>query len=347
MKDDKILESLKRSVDQAPIDILDNIKNENVVKMMRHDDITRQEKKRNLKPLMSFASIAAVFLLVFFNFQQVRLPEDEIYLDVNPGIHLTTNRKDEVINLEGINAEAREIVREIDYKNRNVDDITEEILEYLVDKSYIEDQDEIMLVSVYNRDRDEGRQKANHLNQLIHNKLDEENLSPIILTQALEESNTVEDFANRYGISIGKMTFIRNMIILNPELETEDLVDLSLRELIELSRERGIDIESIIEGSDMDRIPEQEPEAQPAPEPDPEPTPVQPSLIGEERARTIALGIANGRIVDFELDWDDGRPEYKFEIITDNFEYEIEVDGYTGEVLDVDRDEIDDDYDDD
>lgn len=352
MKENEILNSLKRSIDEAPIDILDNIKSQNVVKMMKHDDITRQEKRKSIKPIMSFASIAAVFILVFFNFQQLRMPDSEIYLDVNPGIHITTNKRDEVINLEGVNKEAIKIIDEIDYKRRDIDDITEEILESLLNESYIKNEDEVMLLSVFNKDRDKGRAQANDLNQVIHNKLDDVSLRPIILTQALEKSNTVEDFANRYGISVGKMTFIRNMIILNPDLKTEDLVNLTLIELIELSRKRGIDLEKIIEGSDIDRIPEAEaePEPEPEPKPQPEPTPApvtQPSLIGDARARQIALGVANGRIVDFELDWDDGRPEYKVDIIAGDYEYEIEIDGYTGSILDVDRDEIDDDDDDD
>lgn len=386
MKDNQILDSIKRSVDEAPIDILDNLKSHNVVKMMKHDDITRQEKKMSLKPIMSFASIAAAFLLIFFNFQQLRMPESEIYLDVNPGIHITTNKKDEVIKLEAINQEAINIIEGIDYKGREIDDVTEEILDSLMEKSYIEFADEVMLLSVFNKDRDKGRAQANQLNELIHKKLDYMNLRPIVLTQALEGSNTVEEFANRYGISFGKMTFIRNMIILNPDLKTEDLVALSIRELIEISQRTGIDIEGIIESSDMDRIPEPEPEPEPTPEPEPEPTPEpepapqpepvptpaprpepaqqpqpqpvprpeptptpsDPSLIGEARAKEIALARTNGgRVVDIDLDWDDGTPEYEVEIINNGYEYEIEIDGYTGKILDVDRDELDDDDDDD
>lgn len=352
MKDNQILDSIKRSVDQAPIDILDNLKSHNVVKMMKHDDITRQETRRPMKRIVSFASIAAAFLLVFFNFQQLRMPDSEIYLDVNPGIQITTNKRDEVIKLEAINQEAINIIEGIDYKGREIDDVTEEILDSLMEKSYIEFADEVMLLSVFNKDRDKGRAQANQLNQVIHDKLDDVNLSPIILTQALEESNTVEEFAYSYGISFGKMTFIRNMIILNPDLKTEDLVALSIRELIEISQETGIDIEGIIDSSDMDRIsepePTPEPEPQPAPRPEPAPTPSEPTIIGEARAKEIALArTGGGTVVDIELDWDDGTPEYEIEIIGNGYEYEIEIDGYTGKILDFDRDELDDDDDDD
>ena len=56
MKEKQILDSLKRSIDRAPIDILDRIKEEPRVKMLRHDDITRQETRRlPLKNMMSYA----------------------------------------------------------------------------------------------------------------------------------------------------------------------------------------------------------------------------------------------------------------------------------------------------
>lgn len=359
MKDNEILDSLKRSIDEASIDLLDNLKSQKVVKMIKHDNITRQERKIPLKPIMSFASIAAMFILVFFYFQQLRMPDSEIYLDVNPGIHITTNSRDEIIKLEGINQEAMKIIDDVEYKDRNLNEVTEEILDLLLYKEYIDEEDEVMLLSVFNKDKEKSKKQANDLNELIHTKLDDVNMNPILLTQSLERSSTIKNFADKYGISVGKMTFIRNMIILNPDLQTEDLVNLTLRELVQLSQDTGIDIERIIEGSDMDRITESEPESEPEPEPEPEPTPEstpeptpaptpsEPSLIGETRAREIALGRANGRIVDFELEWDDGRPEYKIEIVAGRYEYVIEIHGYTGDVLDIDRDELDDDDDDD
>ena len=50
----------------------------------------------------------------------------------------------------------------------------------------------------------------------------------------------------KYKISVGKMTFIRNLIILNPNLKTEDLIDISLSELIEISQKYELDIDKII-----------------------------------------------------------------------------------------------------
>jgi uncharacterized membrane protein YkoI len=69
-------------------------------------------------------------------------------------------------------------------------------------------------------------------------------------------------------------------------------------------------------------------------------------LISEEQARKIALEKVNGKIVEFELDYNDGHPEYDVEISADGKEYDLEIDGYTGKItkFEVDDDDDDDDH---
>ncbi|NLJ57907.1 MAG: hypothetical protein GX339_03575 [Tissierellia bacterium] len=344
LNDREILNHIKNSVDQAPIDILDNIKNQTVVKMIKHDDITRQESKSSkttLKSIMSFAAAAAVFLFMF-NIFQFRLPDSEIYIDVNPGVQITTNRRDDVIKLLPINDEAAEIVKDIEFKGKEIEIVTGEIVDSLIDNNYISEDDDVMLLSVYNKDLEKSKRQVREINDTIHKKLDDNHKNPILLSQSIDKSNTVDEFAKKYGVSVGKMTFIRNMIILNPELKTEELVDLSLSRLIEISNDIGIDIEKIIDSGNDERI--TNPIVEPLPvdddyDDDNDDDNESRHLIGNIKAMEIALGLANGKIVDFELDEDDGYYKYEIEIVADGYEYEIELDAYTGEVLEFEKDD--------
>ena len=56
-------------------------------------------------------------------------------------------------------------------------------------------------------------------------------------------------------------------------------------------------------------------------------------LIGFEKATSIALGIAEGKVTDVELSEDGGRQEYEIEIHTAEYEYDFDIDAFTGEVL--------------
>lgn len=63
------------------------------------------------------------------------------------------------------------------------------------------------------------------------------------------------------------------------------------------------------------------------------------TMIDEEQAKTVALGqVPNGTIVEISQDLNDLRPNYEFTIQEENYEYEIEVDAYTGMVTKIDQD---------
>lgn len=67
-------------------------------------------------------------------------------------------------------------------------------------------------------------------------------------------------------------------------------------------------------------------------------------LIGEEKARSIALGKAKNSgavIIYIKLDREDGRKVYEGEMTDDGYEYEFEIDAYTGTVIDWDVDKRD------
>ena len=67
-------------------------------------------------------------------------------------------------------------------------------------------------------------------------------------------------------------------------------------------------------------------------------------LIGEDKARSIALGKAkaDGAVIEYiKLDKDDGRRVYEGEMRDNSYEYDFEIDAYTGTVIDWDVDNLD------
>ena len=374
MKEEKILRSLKNSIEKAPIDILDRIKEEPRTKMLKHDDITRQDtRKLSLKKLMSYAATAAVFLFVFLGWQfQTKIPDSRVYLDVNPSIEIVTNRQDKVIDLIAENADGKKLTDDLQYKGKTVYQITDEILDRMMYEHYLNEEQEYLLLSVYNKNQVKAEQQKQVLDKRIHEHLEAKELKPVVLSQKLDKTSTIESYAKEFGISVSKMTFIRNLIILNPELRTEDLVDLSIGELVKLSQGMGLELEKIIDSSDLDRI--QSPISEPEPEEslEQEPGNITPipedederddddlddydvdddddddkkeqlqnketSIITPAEAKSIALSIAKGTITDFDFDEDD--LEYEVEIELGDLEYEIVIDARTGKLIEVEIDD--------
>ena len=260
MKEKEILKSLKDSIDKAPIDLLDDIKKAPRTKMLKHDQITRQETKSNpFKKFMPYASIAAAFLLVFFGWNyQTRMPDSHIFIDVNPSIEITTNRINKVIDIGASNKDGKSIIKDFNYKGMTVDQVTEEILDRMYDEGYFNKDHKFLLLSIYNKNGEKSEIQKLKMDKKIHEHMKKKSFEPIVLSQKLEKTSSIESFSREYGISISKMTFIRNLLILNPELETKELVSLTIEELVSLSQGMGIDLDKILDSTDFEKIGEGE-----------------------------------------------------------------------------------------
>jgi hypothetical protein len=256
MKDHEILQSIKNSIENAPIDLLEEIKAKPRTKMLRHDEITSQGNvMKSIRRLVPYASIAAVFLAVFLNWQLVSNTVDSrVYLDVNPSITIETNRRDKVIALKAGNKDGEKIIEGISYKDESVLLVSEEILGKMMSEGYLGENNEFLLLSVYNKNHEKAEEKKRILDQSIHQYLNKNEIEPIVLTQRLEETSSIERYAKEYGVSVSMMTFIRNLIVLDPDLKVEELADMSIQELVRLSQGIGLDLERIIETKDMEKI---------------------------------------------------------------------------------------------
>lgn len=262
MNDDQLKGCLKRAVDQAPINLLETIKQQPYEKMSAHDEITSQTEKKSfvhrsnrLKPALALFSAAAVFLFAFLNWQMnTRWVDSMVYLDVNPSLQIETNRKDQVIRLSGMDEESEALIKDLDYKGKDLEAVAAELLDRLVLGDYVSSSEPAILLSVYNEDPEKRDRQLSELDQAIHAYLQSLEIQPIVLTQTLDPTQTLTNYAEANQISVSKMTLIRNMILLDPELKMEDLAKLTLEQLIKVSSKVTLDLDKIIQSSDLDRI---------------------------------------------------------------------------------------------
>ncbi len=262
MNEDQLKDCLKRAVDQSPINLLETIKQQPYEKMAAHDEITRQSDEKaftlrsnRLKPALALLSAAAVFLFAFINWQMnTRWVDSMVYLDVNPSLQIETNRRDQVIRLSGLDGVSNALIADLDYKGKDLEVVAAELLDRLVLGDYVSSSEPAILLSVYNEDPEKRDRQLSELDQAIHAYLQSLEIQPIVLTQPLDPTQTLTDYAEANQISVSKMTLIRNMILLDPELKAEDLAKLTLEQLIQVSSKVKLDLDKIIQSSDMDRI---------------------------------------------------------------------------------------------
>lgn len=274
---------------------------------------------RNKK--VGLVTVLALLAVAVFGWSIVNQPAYSLTMDVNPSIEIVSNRLDKVLEIKPLNDDAREMVRDFEIKDKNLTKTIEDLADLMVLKGYISGgKDNLVMITV--SDNTSKQDVVDKLNTAIAAYLENKQIEATILNQSI---------AGEFDDQTGRELFALRISELDDDLDFEQLSQMSLNKLVEYADARNLDPEVLF--SKMLNTKKNKREYK--------------GFIGEAKAKEIALGLINGRIVEFELDDtdDDGddNPEYEIKIVANGYKYEIELDAYTGRVLEFEKDDDDDD----
>lgn len=272
-----------------------------------------KSRKIGLVTVVAFLAVAA------FGWVTLNQPAYSLTMDVNPSIEVVSSRLDKVLEVKPLNDDAREMLKDFEIKDKDLTKTIEDLADLMVLKGFISGgKDNLVMITV--SDEASKQDVVDRLNAAIAAYLENKQIEATIVNQSID---------GQYD-KTGKELFAQKISELDDDLNYEQLSQMNLVKLVEYADARNLDPEVLF--SRMLRTKEVKRESK--------------EFIGEARAKEIALGLVNGRIVEFELDdRDDGddNPEYEIEIVANGYKYEIELDAYTGKVLEFERDDLDDD----
>ena len=252
METPQIKKSLNRAVDQLPQPSLQKIKDTPVVKMEQMDTPTRQEPLKNswLHKLCSPAQVrhvAAVCgcLLFFFaagiggvySYENI-LVDSIVDMDVNPSFELKINKKDRVLSFTPLNEDAAQAAEGHTYKDWNVEDAVKDLYRIMEEKEYLTDDRRTVLISVENRNPNRVSQLQSQLSNCIRKTAEESKKTVRIVTQEKKKDQALNQTAQNYHISSGKLQFIRMMTAAYPDLDEKTLSKMSMEELYRIIFDR-------------------------------------------------------------------------------------------------------------
>ena len=261
--------------------------------------------------------VIMITLIGLGGFIGVRLtqPAFALTMDVNPSIEIVSSRLDRVVEVNPLNEDAREMLKDFNLNGRNLKNTVEDLADLMVLKGYISGgKDNLVMITVND---DSNQDVVDRLNAAIAAYLENKQIEATIVNQAISKDDD----------RIGKEAVAAKISELDDELDYDMLTNLSLKQLVEYAEARNIAPETLFSRVLSTKETER----------------VYTEFIGEKKAKEIALGLVKGEIVKFELDDvyddDDDNPEYEIDIIANGFKYEIELDAYTGRVLEFERDD--------
>lgn len=259
-------------------------------------------------------ALCAVIVLSFFGigfyFIQNNSVAAVISLDVNPSVEIRINKNDKVLSCTPLNAEAAQVLFELD-GGKDLEGAKLELAVNAVVGAFVKNgYSSGITFSVEDSDEERASRLKEELAGTVETALKNEsagnevigNVSAPVTSEAASEPS-LDSLALEHGISVGKAALIERIVKLNSSLNWEQLSVLSADEL-----------EDLLESGAPDMP------------------------IGSERAEELARQYSGADNLDgvsakTDSDIDDNPPHYEVEIYVNGREFEYKVHAFTGDIL--------------
>lgn len=272
--------------------------------------------------------VVVVFAIVlggfgFYNMFRENRVVSIVFLDVNPSIELKVNEDEDVVEANALNTEAEAVLEGMRLKGMDIDDGVNTIVGSLIKQGYLDELADSILVTVEDNNALRGERLQEELTEKIKEILRAASINAPILAQHVDMESSAK-IADAYDISNGKAALIERILKVNQTYKEEELAQLSVNDLNLILSNPKNEVTDIVPTGEANEA----------------------GYIGREEAKTIALshaGVTESEVtfLRIEQDQDDGRIEYSVDFTADNKEYDYEIDGYTGQILDYDIERID------
>lgn len=296
------------------------------------------DSKKN-RTTSRWAGIAAAVVLIlgsafgFSAYNTNHAVDATVSLDVNPSVEISANRHDRVLHVTANNTDGQIILGDMDFKGSSLEVAVNALIGSMVRNGYLNELANSVLLSVDSDDPVRSAELQSRLTEEINALLQTDTFSGAVLSQTITEGTTLQSAADQYGITLGKAQLIQEIIDQDTRYDFDTLADLSINELSLIHHHDDTDYHSdlseltiVSTGTTSDK-----------------------AYIGADTAKTAALeyaGIpesdARGLYVEYDYEW--GTMVYEVEFNAGSYEYSIDVDALTGEILGQEKEWDDDGY---
>ena len=197
------------------------------------------------------------------------------------------------------------------------------IIGSMLQKGYLGDTQNSVLVSVENDDAARGEQLQQKVSAAVAGAMQSQSLEASVLTQTVSTGDAgLAELAEKYGISMGKTALIQEVIEQDSTMTFEELAPMTINEIALIASSRNGESSSVTQtGTASDK-----------------------AYIGKEEALNLAcaqaqIAAADALHIEVEFDSEDGRMVYEVEFRTDHEKFEYEIDAVSGEIRKAERDD--------
>ncbi len=185
-----------------------------------------------IRKKIALLAIPSLLAVSAFTFAFLNAPANKITFDVNPSIELTTNRLDDVIEINPLNDDAEVLLKDYSPINRDLEDVVNDLVDRMILTGYISGgQDNLVMITVQDSQANEAL--VDRVNKTIAAYLENKQIEATVVNQKLD---LAWEELNKDGISSGKLAVIETLMADDDHLSKEELSDMKVSELVALAK---------------------------------------------------------------------------------------------------------------
>lgn len=186
--------------------------------------------RKTWKPYVKYAVVYSVFLLMLLAGGKIYFTATvKISIDINPSFELSVNRFNQVVAVNGYNEDGKELASALKLRYQSYDAALNQIVENETIRQLLSD-DEIMTITVTGSDK---AQSKNILAQIETSAADKVNM------YCYHANDKDVSKAHEAGLSFGKYRAYLELKKLVPNMSTDDIQGMTMREIHDLIHEHS------------------------------------------------------------------------------------------------------------
>lgn len=155
-----------------------------------------QDKKKRKNNIIRLAAglAACICLCVFggYEYQYMYTEYGSVHMQINPDVEITLSRSGRVLDIEGENADGKELVEDYEYKGKDKETVVDELADLAIEQQYLTDTGRIS-IEVDARSDEWAKKMETEISEELNSYLREQGLTIEIAIGRAEDGNGTED----------------------------------------------------------------------------------------------------------------------------------------------------------
>jgi hypothetical protein len=152
-----------------------------------------------------------------------------VSIDINPSFEVEMDKQYEVTEVTALNQEAKEMLEDIDWKNRKITEVTKEILEEAREHGFLQKNHDVLIVPVGLKNPAASQELIRMIKQEVP-ALTKISTGELTIT-LMESTKEIREQAQKMGISAGRYALYDSLKRTNKDISPDKLRTLSISEV--------------------------------------------------------------------------------------------------------------------